>query len=888
MLAQQALLPAEFSSSVIVAPRSSTPSHERFSFSPASWGAPIGHIQGDAEHVLLHGFDGQNPALLKFNSTWSLVPDNTSDANTLVSTRHELSQIQEEEETHTPQSEERARACLGTSSTTESTGEIQSAFVILKDISSQSPPRKYDAQSGVRQGAFRTLTSCSGSITPFMIASVSAPGTPPELTESQSSKSSSYGSRISSPEELAERNMNFEEIDLEDDHHTNDTQQKSARLNSKERIRPDYSVAKRPALATLQTQENRHLRSIENGVKSAAVPTTKRFFSSPTIPPAGSRNSVRTRSESPALHKVPSASRLGQFAQTPATSLAIPRRRGSWQPARKTIYEIEAEYHDSDDELPDDASLFNVPMSPFPSHPRSAPRSARSSAQGSPERETSIVNPFPLPLGHARTNPEAPPKRRNGTKQASRQKLAQRTSSASLTQSKSASTSPRTDRFTRTKSWNLVMADLDHEARIIAEKLDFHQEASTKAANASVNSFRSSAPGAIPLPPVQRGTLDFMPMSKEKEAVLSRTRPSWLPPKDPREEKKHLLEYQRMMKASIEADKKREEKLKNMQSAKDETRGSLHRIWTYYVDPSTDLNTIDRRVNDLCWRGIPSNLRGSVWQRTVGNPLGLTADTFVLATKHVQEIKAKPVEEMTEHEKKMRRWFTDIERDAETAFPDTSIFLRNGPHHRDLIDVCEAYTSYRADTGYIYGMQLTAALILLQVPSPSEAFMLLANCLDRTMPLAFQVGDIEATARTYSKVKSTLDIKFPRLHAYLFGDEDQGGLGFTGEELFETMFRTLFANGLDLDRLCRVWDIWTFESDRYLVRTAVALLGAMQAQIFDIQGDIHLRRRNIQEMLGWGPFNRSESGYWKLDTPGDGDSFVEEIRAAGKLDTAGR
>lgn len=103
------------------------------------------------------------------------------------------------------------------------------------------------------------------------------------------------------------------------------------------------------------------------------------------------------------------------------------------------------------------------------------------------------------------------------------------------------------------------------------------------------------------------------------------------------------------------------------------------------------------------------------------------------------------------------------------------------------------------------------------------------------------------------------------------------------------MFRTVFANGLDLDRLCRVWDIWIFENDRYLVRTAVALLGAMQTQIFDVQGDIHLRRRNIQEMLGWGPFNRDGSGYWKLDTPGgDGDSFVEDVRAAGRLDTAGR
>lgn len=898
MLAQQALLPLEFSSSVIVAPRSSTLSRERFSSSPVFGGAPIGHIKGDPNHDLLHtaGFDAQNPALLTSNLPWSLILDNTPifKANTLVSSRHALSHIQEEEEGYTIIGLKRKfTARSNSSSTTCFNTETIPTPAITRSSSSNTRRREYHVRPLVDQDTRRSLTSCSDQRPPPMITSESAPGTPPELTESHSSKASSYGSRVPSPEDFAGRNMNFEEIDLDDDRQLSSVRQTLARSSSKTNVQPNQSIARRPALATLQTQENRHLRSVENGSKSAVVQSTKRNFSSPTIPATTSRFTSRTRSESPALHKVPSASRLGQFAQTPATSLAIPGRRESWQPSRKTIYEIEAEYHDSDDELPDDASLFNVPMSPFPSHPRSAPRSAKSSVQGSPERESDVVSPAPIPLGHARSLPDGASKRRSGPKPPSRQKPLPRTASTGVIQSKSASTStstsPRTDRFARTKSWNLVMADLDFEARIIAEKLNFHEEVTSRTANASINSFRSSAPGAIPLPPVQKGTLDFMPMSKEKEAVLSRTRPSWLPPKDPREEKKHLLEYQKMMQASIEAEKKREERLRNMQSAKDDTRESLRRIWTYYVEPTTDLDSIDRRVNGLCWKGIPSHLRGSVWQRTVGNPLGLTSDTFALATKRVQEIKSRPLEETSDHEKKMRRWFTDIERDAETAFPDTSVFLRHGPHHKDLIDLCEAYTSYRSDTGYVYGIQLIAALILLQVPNPSEAFVLMANCLNRTMPLAFQTGDIEATARTYSKVKSTLDIKFPRLHAYLFNDEGNGGLGFTGEELLETMFRTIFANGLDLERLCRVWDIWIFENDRYLVRTAVALLGAMQTQIFDVQGDIHLRRRNIQEMLGWGPFNRDRTGYWKPDAPGgDGDSFVEDIRAAGRLDTAGR
>lgn len=851
---------------------------------------PIKRVSGVVEVDFLHG---KNPALL--TSAFNLrkpvlrhVIDNTWADNTFVTTDRRVHTIIEEEE-HSVEPQLRQNILfLEGRETPDIPGlryqraplEPRSFYLNEKQISGNL----HHVQLNMNRPTIPSLTHSSNTNAINMTTVISAPGSPPELTESQSSKSSasSYALDLSTSEEFLSGNMHFEEINLEDEKHDARAEERLKRYDNKENTTSYEHNAKRPPLATIQTQPNRYLRSVENGAKSASATSSKRGFTTPVATAIASQQTSRTRSESPALHKNKSASRLGQFAQTPATSLTVDRRRGSWQPTRKTIYEIEAEYHESDDELPDDASLFNVPVSPYTSWPRSA----RSSARGSPERDSPAHSPSPIPLGHARTAPDAPPKRQHSSKVLPRQRLTPRSSSGSLTASKSAP-SRNSLRDGRTKSWNLVMADLDHESRIIAEKLDYHAEANVRLGSSpSLN--RASAPGAIPLPPIQRGTLDFMPISKEKEAVLSRTRPSWLPPKDPKEEKRHLMEYQRMMKASIEADKKKEEQTKRHPCTDDTTRDSLHRIWAYYIEPTTDLATIDRRVNDLCWRGIPSKLRGPVWKRTVGNPLGLTEKSYTLALQRVAEIKSKTPANLTELEKKMKGWFTDIERDAETAFPELSMFRREGPQWRDLIKLCEAYASYRGDVGYLYGMQLVAALVLLQLPKPAEAFILLANCLNKTLPLAFQTGDIVATGRAYAKVKSTLDIKFPRLHSYLFSDQDQGGLGFSGEELLEPMFRTLFANGLDLDRLCRVWDIWIFESDRYLVRTAVALLGALQNQIFDIQGDIDLRRRNIQESLGWGPFNRTNSGYWDLSALGDEELFVEEIRAAGKLDCAGR
>ena len=705
----------------------------------------------------------------------------------------------------------------------------------------------------------------------------------PDLTDSASSQSSSQSSSRASTVSSIESSlssMHFEDINIDDD-----TSLRSSRLDlaNKENW-PDKDIsAKRPVLATLQTRQKTY-RTSETGSKSAVAIDVRRHFSSPTTHASIRNLTSRTRSESPVLHKPRSAHRLEQFAQTPATSLAVPSRRSSWQPQRKTIYEIEAEYHDSDDELPDDASLFNVPVSPSVRAKRSVVGSATSSVRGSPDRGSPPLSPGPLPL-------DASSRQRNGSYRSNsgqtqpRQRLAHRASTNQLRQVKSSGNSPQNNsRSGRTKSWNVLVDDLDSEARLVAEKLEFYYENNTIISPKENHSQRNSAPGAIPLPPIQRGTLDFMPMSKEKEAVLSRTRPSWLPPKDPREERRHLEEYQRMMKASREAEQRREEKLKNQQSAGESTRDSLHRIWTFYIEPSTDLTAIDKRIYDLCWKGLPSALRGRIWQRRLDHLTNSQEGQlpFHLCRQKVQEIKSRPAHEQVDMDMTMIGWFADIERDAETAFTDLHLFQRDGPQRTDLVDLCEAYAVHQPEVGYAYGMQLVAALILLQVSDPAEAFALMLKCLSRDIPNAFQAQDQAAISRTFDKIQSTLDIKFPRLHNYLFGSEDESGLGFHGQELFDPMCRTLFANGLNPDVLCRVWDIWIFEGDRYLIRTAVALLGSLQTRIFDIQGDVDLRRRNIQEMLGWGPCNRDASGYWKLE----GESFIDEIRAAGKLDCA--
>lgn len=109
------------------------------------------------------------------------------------------------------------------------------------------------------------------------------------------------------------------------------------------------------------------------------------------------------------------------------------------------------------------------------------------------------------------------------------------------------------------------MSELSDEAKLLTAALEDHVDQSEKSYEEAVQSGivsarpsiekKSRSKTSVELPPLRVNNImiDPLPISKEKEKVLSRTRPSWLPPKNQKEEKKHLKEYQRMMEMSLEA-----------------------------------------------------------------------------------------------------------------------------------------------------------------------------------------------------------------------------------------------------------------------------------------------------------------------------------------------
>lgn len=418
------------------------------------------------------------------------------------------------------------------------------------------------------------------------------PNSPPDLSGSKSSKSSSFrsSSQLSGPDGIFTDISNFEDIGLEDDpelSYLNDSGVASQYARNGALARS--SAARKSSASTTTTRDltstpkpkrNQYppLHAHVNGALSA-TPTPPSGRSPSRLraggnkgnnnnnnnkldPAAATPHSLkprRSRSSSPLRPKDDNNGILSSpSTQSLALSPSAPRtlnRKGSWQPSRKTLKDLEDEYHDSDEELPEDASLWNVPISPRPAQERVPSRSTSPDGRGSAPR--------PLPLSHS-ISELAVTKSNAG-------KPSPQSSTSANPELRSDSAGPErgqiSPRNPRVYSYNNMMSDLSEEAKIITAALEFHADEKDRKRGESLQSGASSLRSStdskqgsktpIELPPLQKSNvmIDPLPVSKEKERVLSRTRPSWLPPKDKKEEKRHLNEYKQMMAQSREVGK---------------------------------------------------------------------------------------------------------------------------------------------------------------------------------------------------------------------------------------------------------------------------------------------------------------------------------------------
>lgn len=703
----------------------------------------------------------------------------------------------------------------------------------------------------------------------------SSPGSPPDLSESKSSHSSSFNSNGSDDNTDLADVGNFEDITLDDNEHLA-ASRGTADLQLKKVVGPygsafpgDLRHLRHKAASTTRLPSSRNLFNPSVGRDVLAVPKSRPTL--PDIKTHGHAISVRTanlgllpepqaksprrslgtsqrpRSKSPNLHLDPRDPKL----------LSRPRR-SSWQANhRKSAFELELECDEDDgDDIPAGLILDNVPISPRP--PMERTKSQASSAKSRASSKASSKNP----------SPERPKERvrsvGNGTPPVAVARGSLRSpmwkSDASVPGPKSPALPIGAGPMTpRAKSWTAVLASLNADAKDLTEKLEEHasEQEHRSCQRSSTGSMPNPRKGPSPdvlkprvksalpeLPPLRRTDMgiDPLPISKEKEAVLSRTRPSWLPPKDPVEERRHLREYQQMMTRSQQAEVRRDVDRRVRSEHRDQAADGLQHIWEQDVLPRWNTAVRERRTRELWWRGIAPRSRGQVWSRAIGNELGLNETSYLAALRRAQEVEGRVAAGSGSAEDvRQAGWFATIRGDVEErTWKDLRIFQAGAPLHQGLVDVLTAYAMYRSDIGYVTGCnvsttlsprvseklariltktQTIAALLLLNLPSPAAAFTSLANVLNRPLPLSFHVSDPGAKTSAYNLLLQTLGHKNASLHSHLTSLPEHDPDDYLGD-----MFTSLFTSHLALDEAARLWDVYLFEGDAILVRAAVALL----------------------------------------------------------------
>ena len=471
------------------------------------------------------------------------------------------------------------------------------------------------------------------------------------------------------------------------------------------------------------------------------------------------------------------------------------------------------------------------------------------------------------------------------------------------------------------------MSDLSNEVRDLTTKLELHHDQNKRDSNGSSSNDESLPSTSLAYkraqswttPPVQRGDamIDPLPVSKEKEKVLSRTRPSWLPPKPRKEERKHLKEYQRMMSSFMESERRRSAEAQAKRKSKEQDETDTIKAWPDVLN-NWEVKSNDPQTRDLWWKGIPTSVRSHVWGRAIGNELHLSAASYEAALARAkmaeQRMSSRPnaanvfshsrhtSASETKADARARRSLGAINADIETgAFPSLCLFQRGQPRHQELRDILLAYAAYREDTGHVSGTASVAALLLLNQPAapassnPSSpvtpndqtshtkiqsaaAFVAFANLLNRPLNLAFCLNDAAGKDKNYRHIMRALKHKLPKLHDHFdallsSSSTSPGAARLSINDLFAPLCQSLMTIHLSPPDAARVWDVLVFEGDGVVVRAVVGILGKLESRLYGGADEVKVA-------LGWPKEGRERV---PLDMGGDEEMSLW-LRWAGRED----
>ncbi|OMJ70168.1 hypothetical protein SteCoe_31926 [Stentor coeruleus] len=316
-------------------------------------------------------------------------------------------------------------------------------------------------------------------------------------------------------------------------------------------------------------------------------------------------------------------------------------------------------------------------------------------------------------------------------------------------------------------------------------------------------------------------------------------RPSNLPPKSPDEAAYHkkLVEEQEQfyLEKVREKEKNSRERMRRESFRENEIR-EMMKCWENDILPCWDQKKASKQVEKLIRRGLPAKVRGEIWLRLIGNPMGLTQDFFEITLAKAQKLhEALAQGEIEALGKEGSLKF--IKQDISRTFHQMGYFKEGSPLNQQLQDLLEAFTISRPDIGYVQGMSYIAGMLLLNLES-CKAFLMLVNIIGSPLLIPFYRLDQVGISHRCQLFKFVLRHNLPEISDHF----ENEGLKL-GVFLIE-WFLTLYSRSLGHEVVSRVWDLFFYQGPLVLYKTGVAILKIIFYEILNEELE------GIMRMLG--------------------------------------
>jgi len=286
--------------------------------------------------------------------------------------------------------------------------------------------------------------------------------------------------------------------------------------------------------------------------------------------------------------------------------------------------------------------------------------------------------------------------------------------------------------------------------------------------------------------------------------------------------------------------------------------------WEYYLSHWKDSLLRDKKVQTLWKMGLPSRVRGVLWQKAIGNESRITRDlfeilkrkksTFILdgseSSSSIEDMKHSPVahkdeapltttknsdsgaEESEEvpsgnstSEPSPVAYSADregsialIRLDLERTFPHLRVFQKGGPYHNSFKTILECFTKYRLDIGYVQGQSFLLAMLLLNMET-YEAFVCFTTMLTSTRYHFndFFRMDLQAVQLHSETLRILLHQHLPALYSNF------KRMQIDVSVFVLNWFITLFSKSFPLEISSRLWDLYLLHGSWYIYQETLGI-----------------------------------------------------------------